>query len=115
LQVRTALLFDGPLSRALGRPSRDQTVTRRDSAATMLQAMELTNGDRLAELLTQAASHWIEQGANVETLFLTAYGRQPTPEEIRIAEGLLGDSPSVEEMADLLWAVVMQPEFQLIQ
>ncbi len=44
-----------PLTRALGRPIRDQVVTTRNSAATTLQALELVNGESL--------THWLSRGA----------------------------------------------------
>ncbi len=43
------------LTRALGRPIRDQVISTRDSQATTLQALELVNG----EVLT----HWLLRGA----------------------------------------------------
>ena len=42
LRVRAALAEADTLTRALGRPDREQVVTRRDSIATTLQALELT-------------------------------------------------------------------------
>jgi Protein of unknown function (DUF1549)/Protein of unknown function (DUF1553)/Planctomycete cytochrome C len=52
----------------------------------------------------------------VERVFWYALGRAPTAAERRIATRALGDEPrpSAEGLADLLWAVLMKPEFQLI-
>jgi Protein of unknown function (DUF1549)/Protein of unknown function (DUF1553)/Planctomycete cytochrome C len=55
----------------------------------------------------------------VDRVFWQALGRAPTAAERRIAEGALrdparGNRPSAEGLADLLWAVVMKPEFQLV-
>jgi len=44
-----------PLTRAMGRPIRDQVFTRREDAATTLQALELVNGDTLAIELKRGA------------------------------------------------------------
>jgi hypothetical protein len=44
-----------PLTRALGRPIRDQVYGTRDSQATTLQALELVNGETL--------THWLMRGA----------------------------------------------------
>jgi hypothetical protein len=44
-----------PLTRALGRPIRDQVFSTRDNTATTLQALELVNGDRLARWLLRGA------------------------------------------------------------
>ena len=55
----------------------------------------------------------------VDRVFWYALGRPPTAAERRNAEAALTDStrpgrPSAEGLADLLWAVLMKPEFQLI-
>lgn len=57
--------------------------------------------------------------AVVDRLFVHALGREPSAEERDIAEAALrnpsrGDEPSADGLADLLWALVMKPEFQLI-
>jgi hypothetical protein len=57
--------------------------------------------------------------ATVERLFWYALGRAPSPEERRIAEaavveGATAGTLSTEGIADLLWALLMKPEFQLI-
>jgi len=48
-------LKSSPLTRALGRPIRDQVFTERSSEATTLQALELVNGATLANLLRRGA------------------------------------------------------------
>jgi hypothetical protein len=55
----------------------------------------------------------------IDRVFWRALGRAPTLEERRIADAALRDPakgarPSAEGLADLLWAIVMKPEFQLI-
>lgn len=44
-----------PMTRAMGRPIRDQVFTTREDAATTLQALELVNGDTLAIVLKRGA------------------------------------------------------------
>ena len=44
-----------PLTRALGRPIRDQVYTERSSEATMLQSLEVMNGSTLANTLHRGA------------------------------------------------------------
>jgi Protein of unknown function (DUF1549)/Protein of unknown function (DUF1553) len=119
IKVRAALLMDGPLSRALGRPNREQVVTRRDSLATMLQALELTNGTTLDGMLKNGSERWMtEKPATPEAVIARAYetalGRQATPAETRTAAEVVGTPPSVEGVEDFLWMLVMLPEFQLI-
>jgi hypothetical protein len=52
-------------------------------------------------------------------VFEYALGRDPLPAERRIADQVLENpghpgEPSADGLADLLWAVLMKPEFQLI-
>jgi hypothetical protein len=118
-KVRAALLMEGALSRALGRPNREQVVTRRDTLATMLQALELTNGTTLDAILKTGAERWVaEHSSDPNALIARAYrialGREPTPAESRTATEVVGTPPSAEGMDDFLWMLVMLPEFQLI-
>jgi mono/diheme cytochrome c family protein len=119
LRVRAALLNDDELTRALGRPLREQVVTRRDSLATLLQALELTNGERLDGILRQGAAHLLSQpgataDAVIDHVYRVALGRTPTDAERRVARELVGSPASPAGVADLLWAVAMLPEFQLV-
>jgi hypothetical protein len=48
----------------------------------------------------------------VDRIFWNALGRAPSVAERKVAEAALEKKP--EGVADLLWAVMMKPEFQLI-
>ena len=50
-----------------------------------------------------------------ELIYLRALCRKPTAGEVKIAEEILGPKMTDEGIADLLWAVFMLPEFQLIR
>jgi hypothetical protein len=55
----------------------------------------------------------------IDRIFHHALGRAPSPGERAAAEAALrdparGSKPSAEGLADLLWAVAIKPEFQLI-
>jgi mono/diheme cytochrome c family protein len=120
-QVRAALSNNDPFLSALGRPPREQVATSRPTAATTLQALELTNGQTLAGLLKSGAirltaSHRQPDAgpAVVATVFEKALGRPPTGEERQWALAALGAPIKPEGVEDLLWAVTMLPEFQLI-
>ncbi|RUL88305.1 DUF1549 domain-containing protein [Tautonia sociabilis] len=117
--IRAALAFSDPLSSALGRPSREQVVTRRDPVASTIQALELTNGEVLSGRLAEGAAFVLDRlgddpDAIISDLFLRCFGRPPAPEEREISRGLLGDPAAPEGVEDLLWALLMLPEFQLI-
>ena len=118
-QVRAALAMDNALSRALGRPNREQVVTRRDTLATMLQALELVNGTTLDAVLNRGARRWMKDGQHdplsiVERAYRLAIGRSPSTAEKSTAASIVGTQPTVDGIHDLLWVVVMLPEFQLI-
>jgi Protein of unknown function (DUF1553) len=119
-RVRAALAMDNALSRALGRPNREQVVTRRDSLATMLQALELVNGTTLDGVLNRGAQQWIKQAGReprkfVEQAYRTALGRLPTDAERNTGATVVGSPPTADGVHDLLWMLVMLPEFQLIE
>ncbi len=116
---RASLVNADPLTIALGRPNREQLMTRRSSIATTIQALELTNGKTLAELLTQGAANLIEQSGPssrglIERLYLRALSRSPNARELALAEELIGQPARPDGVEDLIWAVAMLPEFQLI-
>ena len=114
------LVNDDPLSRAMGRPNREQVVTQRDSVATTSQALELTNGTTLDGKLEAGGLDWVKRegadGARLTArLYLEALGRKPGAQEARIATDVLGEPVEAQAVEDLLWIVTMLPEFQLIR
>jgi hypothetical protein len=116
--VRAALVAADPLMVAMGRPNREQVVTTRASTATTLQALELTNGKTLAEVLHKGAANLIQQSPSgpklVRFFYEEAVGRHPTSRELKMATALVGDKPTQEGVEDFVWAMAMLPEFQLI-
>ena len=118
-QVRAGLVNNDPLMTALGRPNREQVITTRASAATTLQGLEMTNGRTLAELLKRGAlevvERWPKPGRElIVELYQRALGRKPTGDELRLAQEMVGSPLKKEGVEDLLWAMTMLPEFQLI-
>jgi hypothetical protein len=119
LEARAALALADPLMVALGRPNREQVVTQRPTTATTLQALALTNGQELADMLSHGAASWTgrlggQPNRLVAAVYEQALGRLPTPGERRLALDLLGTPARKEGVEDLLWALVMLPEFQLV-
>jgi hypothetical protein len=117
-EVRCGLVPADFLAVALGRPDREQVVTCRAATATTLQAVELTNGATLANLLERAAFRFIDEPRSSQQLinlvYTRALGRLPTQAEREMALRLLGQPTRKEGVEDLLWAMAMLPEFQLI-
>ena len=138
-RARAALVTADPLTLALGRPNREQVVTSRTSAATTLQALELANGGTLSRMLADGARRLLAdhptRAVLITRVYARALGRAPTAAEAKACRDLLGSlsrsdrpgsdgpgprqsgggpAPRPEGVEDLLWAVAMLPEFQLI-
>ncbi len=118
-EIRAALLAADPLQVALDRPNREVIVPARLSAATTIQALELTNGATLNTRLQKAAAKFAPLAARdpapwLDGIYRHAFGRPPTAAERTLALEVLGHPVAPEGLADLLWAVVNLPEFQLI-
>jgi len=116
---RAALANADTLQVALGRPNREQVVTSRPAVATTLQALELTNGKELDNLLKKGADHWLAANKNsssdiISGVYESAFGRSPTLAETQTALQLVGQPAKKEGLEDFLWGVCMHPEFQLI-
>jgi uncharacterized membrane protein/mono/diheme cytochrome c family protein len=116
--ARASLVKNDIFLTALGRPNRENVSTGRSSQANLLQALELTNGSLFNETLEAGAKNWKEKyGSNheiIKDVYRKALGRNPEEDEVQAAIELLGSSPQVEDIQDLLWAILLLPEFQLI-
>lgn len=117
--VRAALVKNDFLMRSLGRPHRDQVVTTRPSELTTLQAIDLSNGEILAEYLRNGAKDLVSKGMTSEELiiqlFRYALSREPSTEERTVLVKVAGDGRDPIAVEDLLWIVFMKPEFQMIR
>ena len=142
--VRASLRKSDFLMRSLGRPNRDQIVSSRPDELTTLEAIDLANGDVLAAALRKGAEDLADQDLSptelAKRIFRSALSRNPTPKEIAIvetafsaaadstgdvvpAEANLGETAheaktrfsNVEIIQDLMWAVLMTPEFIMIR
>lgn len=116
--ARASLVKNDPFLTALGRPNRENVSTSRSSQANLLQALELTNGDAFNAALEAGAEKWQSRFSRSEDLITEIYeqalGRTPTEEELTAATKILGETPDESDVEDLLWSVMLLPEFQLI-
>jgi hypothetical protein len=112
------------LMRSLGRPNREQVVTDRPANLTTLQALDLANSPLFAETLNRGAANIVKRFAGdagkdpaaiIDWLYEFALSRQPTADERATAIELLHSPPTQEGVEDLLWAIMMLPEFQIIR
>src|SRR5262249_35541621 len=118
-KIRASLVAADPLMTALGRPNREQVVTTRSSVATTLQALEMTNGETLVDILKRGADNLLNDPAMakkslIPTLYERALGRKPTEPELKLAQNIVGKPVQPAGVEDLLWSLTMLPEFQLI-
>jgi hypothetical protein len=118
--VRAALLKSDFLQRTLGRPNRDQIVTSRPAELSTLEAIDLNNAQSLADNLAQGAKNLLAKlGTNpveiVNHVYLAMLSREPTSDERAAATEALGTQANEQGVQDLLWAILLQPEFQLVR
>ncbi|MFA6545123.1 MAG: DUF1549 domain-containing protein [Limisphaerales bacterium] len=118
--VRASLLKNDFLMRALGRPHREQIVSVRPNELNTLEAIDLNNGQAIASRLEQGAARllarqWPDRDSLTKWVYQFALARTPTSGELTLSREVLGAKPTALEVQDLLWAVLMLPEFQLVR
>jgi uncharacterized membrane protein/mono/diheme cytochrome c family protein len=115
---RASLVVNNVFLTALGRPNRETVITSRESEANLLQALELTNGEQFNAALKKGALRWMKQYPELRTMITAIYqhalARTPTSKEMNAAIKILGSGKNVEQVEDLLWTVMLLPEFQII-
>ena len=104
----------------LGRPNREQIVSARPADLSTLTALDLNNGQVLSDLLGRGATKIVrERGSSSEALvtwlYRQAFSRMPTKNELAVAGEALGPKPTEQGVQDLLWVMVMTPEFQFVR
>jgi hypothetical protein len=116
--ARASLVANNSFLKALGRPNREIVSTSRDSQASLLQALEFTNGTKLNSALKNGSLEWKGKFPNSDKLtqeyYIKALNRKPSPKEIQVAKTALGQNPSTDQIQDFFWAVLLLPEFQMI-
>jgi hypothetical protein len=107
--------------RSLGRPNREQVVTTRPAEMTTLEAIEMSNGTPLADLLEEGADQLLADHGDwsseelCEYVFRSAISREPTNDELTRLVAMCGEQPTTDGVADVLWCVFLLPEFQLVR
>jgi hypothetical protein len=118
-RVRSSVVQSDLLQRALGRPNREQIVTVRPENLTTLEAIDLANGNILAGLLKRGAVNLQQQYQAtpelVQGVFRKALSRAPTSEEAALLQEMVGEKPASQGVEDLLWMLLLLPEFQFVR
>jgi len=106
---------------ALTRPAQSR-ASRHDAprSLTTLQALDLSNGQVLTDLLTRGAAGDSRCTREARAALLWTSIRRRWSANRRRPSGrprgkIVGDPMTADGVADLLWIVVMLPEFQLIR
>ncbi len=120
LMVRASLVKSDFLMRSLGRPNRDQIVSVRPADLTTLEAIDLSNGQILAEILTRGskkllARKWQSSEEFARWAYHYALSREPSTEELTVLKEALGEKLTEQGIQDVLWSVIMLPEFQMVR
>jgi len=119
--VRASLTKSTPLMRTLGRPNREQVVTTRPAELTTLEAIELSNGRPLSDLLIAGAkklmADYPEHSAKemCRLAFRAALSREASDVELKELTDVIDEQLNAAGLADALWCIVMLPEFQIIR
>jgi hypothetical protein len=117
-EIRASLLAADPLQAALDRPNRDIVTPARPTSATTIQALELTNGSTLNDEIEGGAKQLAAAnscvGCCVDRLYEYALARPPTKTEWAAVKEMMGETVQADKLSDLIWSLVMLPEFQFI-
>jgi Protein of unknown function (DUF1553)/Protein of unknown function (DUF1549) len=119
--VRASIMKSDLLMRSLGRPNREQVVTTRPDDLSTLQALDLTNGPTMANLLARGAANLRKNHPDrtpddtIQWLYRATLCRKPTADELNVSRQTIGDPMTDEGLADLLWCLFELPEFQLVE
>lgn len=116
--ARASLVRNDIFLTALGRPNRENVSTSRSSQANLLQALELTNGIKFNTVLESGSKKFLQRHYTsnqiINELYKMSLGRPPEEPELKSAMEKLGTVPKEEDIQDLIWAILLLPEFQLI-
>ncbi len=119
--IRASLVTADPLMRSLGRPNREQVVTTRIDQLSTLQALDLSNGQIMNDLMERGASRFEKSisadgtDAFINNVYQQLLCRMPTKSEQSVLKKILGQKPDRDAVADFLWIMVMLPEFQHVR
>jgi hypothetical protein len=113
--------LDSHFMNAFGRPDRSSDCPcERNTDTSVIQALHLMNAEQLNERIAdkngraaKLAGDERPIGAILEELYLTAYSRIPTKEEIEIATGVFEEPDATRQSAteDVMWALINSAEF----
>ena len=90
---------------------RDQTVRGVSAGAACGHRTRLSKAGKRKKLWK---AKYPTSDVLVKELYKKSLGREPLPKELAAAQKIIGKSPTHEGIQDLVWAMALHPEFQLI-
>lgn len=118
VSVRASAYAATPFLTAFGRPARDQVLTRRETTATTMDALEYLKNEELLEMINAGAEQILLKNKKSDDemlaeLFLYMTGRVVTREELNLL--LVNfNNKAPNSLADIIWSLLVHPEFQLL-
>ncbi len=118
--VRASLLKNDFLMKSLGRPMREQIVSMRPSELTTLEAIDLYNGKSLADAILRGGENlsrrtWEHPDDMIRHIYRFALSRDPLEPELASVRDYFSDPATASEVADVLWAIMMTPDFMIVR
>ena len=118
--VRASLLKNDFLMKSLGRPMREQIVSMRPSELTTLEAIDLYNGKSLADAISRGGENlssrtWDNPDDLIRYIYRFAISREPLDNELATVRDYFSKPATASEVADVLWAIMMTPDFMIIR
>lgn len=117
--ARASLVKLDPFMKTLGRPTRENVATTREGNATLLQALMLTNDEFLYQHIQEGATKLLVATNNdmdvlIKEFYQNTLGRVPSQKEGKTILKLLDNQSKQEVVEDLIWSVIILPEFQVL-
>ncbi len=118
--IRASLMKSDFLMRSLGRPMREQIVSSRPAEVSTLEAIDLYNNESLTRYLKEGAAdlaerEWKNADELIQHVMQFALTRSPSKKEAKLMKSYLGENAGQDKIQDLLWSIVMMPEFMIIR
>jgi len=118
--VRASLLKNDFLMKSLGRPMREQIVSMRPSELTTLEAIDLYNGKSLADAISRGGQNlsdrtWDAPDDLIRYIYRFAISRDPHEAEMASVRDYFSEPATASEVADVLWAIMMTPDFMIVR
>ena len=117
--LRASQVKADPFQLALGRPTRENVTTRRSEEPGLLQSITLSNNQLMHQRIAEGAVRWSEKYKSntddlVRQLYLSLLCRLPDKKETETMNNFLKIEGNQSGVEDLIWSIVVSPEFQFI-